>query len=377
MSYTPAEVSFLIEHHEEIAHLDLALTKASRLKDTEVLKEKFGDYGRAVMELVTARSSGKLPSDWLMDADSAQQATPVEVAAYRAEFLAEQGVSSVHDITCSIGTEGLDSPLDYFGSDLDESRVRMARHNLSSTKIFRADALTTTTTADVLLADPARRAGGRRITRPEDLVPPLPEVVDKHRGKELAIKCAPGLDFSEWNGLVTVASVDGGVKEACLYTPGLGTGRRAVMIRGHKLDVLDDKETNLPEAGEIGSYLIDPDGAIVRSGLVRHYAAREGLHQIDERIAYLTGERIPEGTSGFPFIEKVPLKRLKSVLKSYDAGSLEILVRGVEVDPDQLRKKMKLKGTRPFAVIITRIGSQGIALLCQPRVSSSEDNYAT
>ena len=377
MSYTPAEVSFLIEHHEEIAHLDLALTKASRLKDTEVLKEKFGDYGRAVMELVTARSSGKLPSDWLMDADSAQQATPVEVAAYRAEFLAEQGVSSVHDITCSIGTEGLDSPLDYFGSDLDESRVRMARHNLSSTKIFRADALTTTTTADVLLADPARRAGGRRITRPEDLVPPLPEVVDKHRGKELAIKCAPGLDFSEWNGLVTVASVDGGVKEACLYTPGLGTGRRAVMIRGHKLDVLDDKETNLPEAGEIGSYLIDPDGAIVRSGLVRHYAAREGLHQIDERIAYLTGERIPEGTSGFPFIEKVPLKRLKSVLKSYDAGSLEILVRGVEVDPDQLRKKMKLKGKKPFAVIITRIGAHGIALLCKPRGSSSADNYAT
>ena len=377
MSYTPAEVSFLIEHHEEIAHLDLTLTKASRLKDTEVLKEKFGDYGRAVMELVTARSSGKLPSDWLMDADSAQQATPVEVAAYRAEFLAEQGVSSVHDITCSIGTEGLDSPLDYFGSDLDESRVRMARHNLSSTKIFRADALTTTTTADVLLADPARRAGGRRITRPEDLVPPLPEVVDKHRDKELAIKCAPGLDFSEWNGLVTVASVDGGVKEACLYTPGLGTGRRAVMIRGHKLDVLDDQETNLPEAGDIGSYLIDPDGAIVRSGLVRHYAAREGLHQIDERIAYLTGERIPQGASGFPFIEKVPLKRLKSVLKSYDAGSLEILVRGVEVDPDQLRKKMKLKGKKPFAVIITRIGAQGIALLCKPRVSSSEDNYAT
>lgn len=377
MSYTPAEVSFLIEHHEEIAHLDLTLTKASRLKDTEVLKEKFGDYGRAVMELVTARSSGKLPSDWLMDADSAQQATPVEVAAYRAEFLAEQGVSSVHDITCSIGTEGLNSPLDYFGSDLDESRVRMARHNLSSTKIFRADALTTTTTADVLLADPARRAGGRRITRPEDLVPPLPEVVDKHRDKELAIKCAPGLDFSEWNGLVTVASVDGGVKEACLYTPGLGTGRRAVMIRGHKLDVLDDQETNLPEAGDIGSYLIDPDGAIVRSGLVRHYAAREGLHQIDERIAYLTGERIPQGASGFPFIEKVPLKRLKSVLKSYDAGSLEILVRGVEVDPDQLRKKMKLKGKKPFAVIITRIGAQGIALLCKPRVSSSEDNYAT
>ena len=76
MSYTPAEVSFLMDHHEEITSLDLALTKASRLKDAEVLKEKFGDFGRAVMELVTARNSGKLPRNWLMDADSAQQATP-------------------------------------------------------------------------------------------------------------------------------------------------------------------------------------------------------------------------------------------------------------------------------------------------------------
>ena len=92
MSYTPAEVDFLAEHQEEIAHLDLTLTKASRLKDTEILKAKFGEYGRAVMELVTARSSGKLPHDWLMDADSAQQATPIEVAAYRTKFLAAQGV---------------------------------------------------------------------------------------------------------------------------------------------------------------------------------------------------------------------------------------------------------------------------------------------
>ena len=76
MSFTPAEVDFLAKHQEEIAHLDLTLTKASRLKDTEILKAKFGEYGRAVMELVTARSSGKLPHDWLMDADSAQQATP-------------------------------------------------------------------------------------------------------------------------------------------------------------------------------------------------------------------------------------------------------------------------------------------------------------
>ena len=122
---------------------------------------------------------------------------------------------------------------------------------------------------------------------------------------------------------------------------------------------------------------MDPDGAVVRAGLVRHYAKREGLHQLDPRIAYLTGERIPRGCSGFEFIEAVPVKRLKAALQAHGAGSLEILVRGLNVDPDQLRKKLKLKGKRSMAIVMTRIGSQGIALLCGPRVVSSEDNYAT
>lgn len=73
----------------------------------------------------------------------------------------------------------------------------------------------------------------------------------------------------------------------------------------------------------------------------------------------------------------MPVKRLKAALQAHGAGSLEILVRGLNVDPDQLRKKLKLKGKRSMAIVMTRIGTQGIALLCGPRVVSSEDNYAT
>lgn len=375
MSFNLDEVRFLSEYNAELTSWDLELSKASRLQDIEKLKAAYGDYARCVMELLIARRGKKLPETWLMDTDSAQQATPLPVARYRSEFLRQRGVRSVHDVTCSIGTEGYASSLDYIGSDIDASRLAMARHNVASGSFFRANALTTTSTADAIIADPARRKSGRRISRPEDLLPPLPDLIAAHRDAHVAIKCAPGLDFNDWDGLVIISSVNGAVKEACLYTPGLGTGRHAVMFQGESVDVLTDEEQHLPEAGEIGTYLIDPDGAVVRAGLVQHYAAREGLWQIDPRIAYLTGNRIPQGMSGFPFIEKVPLKRLKSVLKSYDAGSLEILVRGVDIDPDQLRKQMKLKGSRPFAVIITRIGSQGIALLCQPRVLSFEDNY--
>src|SRR5699024_696493 len=169
---------------------------------------------------------------------------------------------------------------------------------------------------------------------------------------------------------VSVVSLDGGVKEACLFSPQLSATRRAVLLASTRsgvhaagvhaagvhaaaADVLEeysgDRE-ELPAAGEISEFLIDPDGAIVRAGLVKDYAAREGLWQLDDRIAYLTGPRIPTGRSGFRFIEEVPIKKLKSALSALDCGRVEILVRGVDIDPDLLRKKLKLRGSQEYAV---------------------------
>ncbi len=157
-----------------------------------------------------------------------------------------------------------------------------------------------------------------------------------------------------------------------LYTTDLADGetREAIVIKDGLIDRitnLEDDVTGQDLAAAPGEFIIDPDGAIVRAGLVRHYAVREQLWMLDERIAYLTGNRIPEGTSGFRFIEEVPLKKLKSAMAAHDAGAVEILVRGVDVDPDQLRKRLQLKGTKAMSVVITRIGSRGVALICGPR----------
>ncbi|AGF72259.1 THUMP-like domain-containing protein [Corynebacterium halotolerans] len=388
MAFTLDEVAFLAAHAPEIADATarLELTRASTLSDAATLRERFGGHGRAVAELVRARRSAaaKFPATWLTDHDAAQQATPSVVARVRAARLREQlGAGAlIHDVTCSIGTEGASvraAGLGYLGSDLDAPRLAMARHNLGDAWLVRADALHPVSRgADAVVADPARRAGGRRITRPDQLLPPLPDLVEAWRGRELAVKCAPGLDFSEWEGLVSLVSVDGAVKEACLYTPGLsgGTRREAVMVSGGEVDRLTDaggEAADAVTAGAPGRFILDPDGAVVRAGLVRHYAAREGLWMLDERIAYLTGDRLPAGRTGFPFIEQVPLKKLKPALAAHGAGSLEILVRGVDVDPDDLRKKLKLKGRRPMAVVCTRIGSQGVALICGPRTDGAEN----
>ncbi|QMV86549.1 SAM-dependent methyltransferase [Corynebacterium hindlerae] len=339
-------------------------------KRATLLKKEHGEFSRAVAELLDARAGGKLPTHWYADSDSAQQATPLPVAQVRFDRIREVlGSPRVHDVTCSIGTEGSAAAgLEYFGSDLSLPRLIMAKANVTG-HFFQADALRPAMTADVVIADPARRAGGRRITAPQDLIPPLPDLLATISG-EAAIKCAPGIDYTSWEGLVSVVSVDGGVKEACLYTPGLAGGitREAVVIRGRGVDKLSDA---LPSADELaaphGTYLIDPDGAIVRAGLVRQFAVREGLWMLDERIAYLTGDRIPDGYTGFPILEQVPLKKLKGALASFQPGSLEILVRGVDIDPDALRKKLRPRGERPMAVVVTRIGSQGVAFICGAR----------
>ena len=402
MSYSIDEVHYLIAHNADITrHLATrSFTSRDALTDATHLREHLGEYGRAAMELGRARRTAarkQLPADWIVCHESAQQATPLPVARVRAARLARTlgPGARIHDITCSIGTEGhaLVTPgLQYLGSDLDPSRVIMARHNLNATLpaapatknpqtnwgFHIADAQYPSTipgAADAIIADPARRHQGRRITNPDELLPPLTTIIATYPHTPMAIKCAPGIDFTGWDGLVSLVSlvsVDGGVKEACLYSPTLADGlrREAIIIRGNTMDILTDRDdlgSDTP-VGEPGTYIIDPDGAVIRAGLVRHYAHRENLWLLDERIAYLTGDRIPAGMSGFPYIETVPLKKLRSVLRGHDCGSVEILVRGVDVDPDQLRQKLRLSGSRPMAVVCTRIGRSGVALVCEARV---------
>ncbi|GAB3076305.1 THUMP-like domain-containing protein [Corynebacterium aquatimens] len=441
MSFTPDDVRFLATHLDAIDEVtpELGLTKASAFSDHAHLSERFGDRARAVAELITARqrAAAKFPSvrtepgasqparsqpGWLMDSDSAQQATPHPVAQVRAGHLHAAGIELVHDVTCSIASEApamLELGMSYLGSDLDFSRLLMARHNVElflneladadaappdaapRAWLARADALAPIMapvsapalapassrhrpTHTAIVADPARRADGRRITDPAKLIPPLPDLIAAHPGAHMSVKCAPGIDYSGWDGLVSVVSVDGGVKEACLYTPGLSDARREAVVIRTATDAGTDAGAGTAGAafvaervrdgdgGEVGvdkhgAFIVEPDGAVIRAGLVQQWAARHGLWMLDPRIAFLTGDAIPAGWSGFRVRERVPLKKLKAALAAHDAGAVEILVRGVNVDPDALRKKMKLRGDASRAVVIAREGTMAVAYVCDAR----------
>ncbi|MEV6826252.1 class I SAM-dependent methyltransferase [Amycolatopsis sp. NPDC051102] len=337
------------------------------------------EHASAVLETVLLRrkAGSKVDSDgWLFTSDALQQASATPVARHRAARLA--GLD-VHDVTCSVGADLVEIARvarRALGSDLDPVRLEMARHNGTTAGVafglVRADALRPVSRSGVVVADPARRdSAGRRAWKPADFAPPLDGLVEAYPGRPLAIKCAPGLDFAltPWAEEVELVSLDGQVRESCLWR-GLGSGvtRRASVLRsdGTQWTVTDAEPDELPTR-EPGEWIVDPDGAVVRAGLVRHYAARHGLWQLDERIAYLTGDTPPPGVRAFRVLEHGPYseKALKAVLKRHDVGRLEILVRGLDVDPDALRRRLKPRGEAEASVVLTRIGRAPVAFVCR------------
>lgn len=339
-----------------------------------VLRERLGDRAAPVLEtaLLQDRVRGRVPDGWLLTADAAEQATAIPVAAHRARRLAGR---DVHDVTCSVGAE-LDAlrrrAARLVGSDIDPVRLAMARVNVPDVPLVRADALAPVTRGTVVVADPARRtAAGRRTWRPADFVPPLDALADITPAHELVVSTAPGLDpaLAPWAGEVEIVSLDGRVREAALWSPGLATARRRASVlsrRAPDWEVTDAEDDDCPVA-PAGEWIVDPDGAVVRAGLVRQYGARHGLWRLDEHLAYLTGDAPPPGVRAFRVLEhgRYSEKALRRTLAARRVGRVEILVRGLDVDPNTLRPRLRLRGDADATVVLARLATGPEAYVCE------------
>ncbi|WP_020671006.1 class I SAM-dependent methyltransferase [Amycolatopsis nigrescens] len=380
-AFSLGDVAFLRSPEGASALDACARLNAGSIADVTAARRTAGErFASAVLETVELRRNAvskiDSPADWLFTGDALQQASAAPVARHRAARLAGR---DVHDVTCSVGADLVELARvtrRCAGSDLDEVRLAMARHNSRvagvAPALLRADALAPSTRETVVVADPARRdSAGRRAWRPADFVPPLDELAAVYAGRDLVVKCSPGIDPAAvpWASEVELVSLDGQVREACLWSAGLaGVSRRATVLRSDGPSwTVTDADPDDVGAAEPGEWIIDPDGAVVRAGLVRHYAARHGLWQLDERIAYLTGDRPPPGVRAFRVLESGAYreKELRAALRRLDVGRLEILVRGLDVDPDALRRRLKPRGAGELSVVLTRIGRSPRAFLCR------------
>jgi hypothetical protein len=167
-------------------------------------------------------------------------------------------------------------------------------------------------------------------------------------------------------------SDEGEVKEAALWSPGLATvRRRATVIRATGLATLtDEDDPGDTSVREVQRFLYEPDGAVIRAGLVTAVSAGVGGGLVDEHIAYVTSEQ-PFSTPfarSYEVLEALPYKEkaLRAALRERNIGRLTIKKRGVNVVPDELRRRLSLKGDDEATVVLTRAAGKGVALLVRP-----------
>ena len=120
---------------------------------------------------------------------------------------------------------------------------------------------------------------------------------------------------------------------------------------------------------EPGGYLIDPDPAITRAGLVEQLARSLGAcWKIDSRVAFLSSDAMLETPFGrtLAIQASMPwsLARLKSELRARKIGVVDIRKRGSAVDVDDLHRRLRLSGDESATVVLTRVADRPWMLIC-------------
>jgi SAM-dependent methyltransferase len=310
-----------------------------------------------------------------------EQATRAPVAALRASRYAAAGTTRVADLCCGVGGDLLAfgrAGMAVLAVDRDPLTCAVAAANAAALGLAdRVEIRCADVTAvpldgcDAAFLDPARRTDRGRVFDPAAYSPPWSFVAELAAAvPRTGVKVAPGIPHelvparaeAEW------VSDRGEVKEAALWFGALATAhRRATLLPSGATLVGGDAAA--PPAGPPGRYLYEPDGAVIRAHLVAEVARQLDARLLDPTIAYLTADRLvatPLATA-YQITDVLPfgLKRLRALLHARGVGAVTIKKRGSAVEPEQLRRQLRLRGEGSAVVVLTRVAGAPTMLLAR------------
>lgn len=334
---------------------------------------------------------GEFAETMLFTAAGLEQATRLAVAARHAQRYARAGATHVADLGCGVGGDALALAglgLRVLAVERDEATAACATVNLRhlpNAVVRHADALALDLTAegvDAVYCDPARRtSAGRRVFDPAAYSPALAGVLAlRAEIPALGVKVAPGLRYADLppDTHAQWVSVEGDVLEAGLWFGRLapeGPGRSALVIGPEgATSVVAPGAPDAPPGpsphGPLESYLYEPDGAVIRAGLVDHVCSAVGGHLVDPTIAYVTARHLRPTplASAYRVIDALPfgLKRLRTYLRERQVGRVTIKKRGTAVEPESLRRRLDLSGPQEATLVLTRVGGAQTVLVVEP-----------
>lgn len=325
---------------------------------------------------VRARAKFARADRMLFTRDGLEQASAEQVARRRARRY--QGFDRVADLCTGIGGDllALAPGRSALAIDLDEVHLRMALENArvygaADLEAVRGDVRDLRLAAlPPVFVDPARRAGDRRLPAGVS-EPPLGWCLAlAGHVPAVGIKAAPGLplDLVPAGWEVELIADRRDLKEAVLWSPALATAPRRATVLPAGDSLVTAPGGPLP-CLEPGAYLLDPNPAVTRAGLVEELGRALGAWKIDARVGFLSADSpLPTPFGRLLVVEdSLPwnLKRLRALLRARGAGAVEIRKRGSAVDVDELRRRLQLDGDRQMTVVLTRVLDRPWALVCR------------
>jgi hypothetical protein len=316
----------------------------------------------------------------LFDRVALEQATGELVGRHKAQRFA--GFERVADLCCGIGGDALALAgiSEVVAVDYSATRVAMASHNADvyghPIEAVSGDVTFDLPSAAAAHVDPDRRPGGSRRHDAASAMPGFDvlERIVRHY-QHVAIKLSPGtdLDALPFEGEIELISRQGQCKQAVVWTGRFArVHRRATVLPAGASIQADNREALTwpePQVVEPGRILYEPDPAVIRANLVGPLARQIGAAPIDAQIAYLVNEQQVSTplAAGFRILDVVPFsaKRLRSWLAEHGIGEVDIKTRGFAVRPEEIRRRLKLRGDQSATLLLTRIGDKPVSILAE------------
>ncbi len=340
--------------------------------------------GQARLRVRAAAKFGAFADRMLFTRAGLEQATRLPIAARHAGRFRDAGIGRVADLGCGIGGDALGLAglgIRVHAVDADEVTAAIAAYNLApfadaaTVQHARAEEVDLSG-MDAVWLDPARRTPGHSETRQvasSEWSPSLEWVFDLISRVPGGVKLGPGFDRTRIPDDVEAQwiSADGSTIELVLWSGALAreaVRRAALVVRGGEAwELTAPADTPDAEPRELGAFVHEPDGAVIRARLIGEVARALDAGMLSPGIAYLTSDAAMTSpfVSSFRVREQLPAdpKKLAQALRARGIGTLEIKKRGVDADPAVLRKKLSLRGDESATLLLTRVGSKRLALL--------------
>ena len=337
------------------------LTGVAAVVGDEAARWAFGQW--ALRE--RARTKFARADEMIFTRDGLEMASHEAVAALHAELLGE---GPYLDATCGVGTDSilLARKGETTACDTDPEHVVCARHNLAvhgvSADVQQADCLSLDWSGFAVMVDPQRRTSTGRTLDPASFSPPLDAVFARCRTARMAVvKLSPMLPdelLEQGDGLIFV-SHRGECCEA-LVTFGTRASRWAAMVDSR---AWIEARGYLNSVQEPGGFVHEADPATIRA----HALGAFELDGLGDSNGYLTGDTALES----PWLKSYRViwagafheDKLRDAVKASKAHVVAVKKRGVDIEPERLRKKLPVAGDRQAVVILYKSGKSVRAVL--------------